>query len=73
MGPLDAHRAAMDRAYRDMIQIAEAIEALPPRLQRKIIQRSRNGGYRLDPGLIKNDAERIMDTRMVYSAFQDGD
>lgn len=52
----------LSRAAYELERAANAVDALPERLKRKVINAQRD----LDPELLRNEAERARDTLHVY-------
>lgn len=62
---LQAVAPAAMRAYRDMQKIADALEDLPPRMQRAVFRRTR-----LTAPAVRTNAERIIDTLSVHGLLR---
>lgn len=64
---LIATAQSLRRAALELDRIAAAIDELPARLRRKVLRApALLSAYRLDPEIVRNEAERARDTLHVY-------
>lgn len=67
-GTAASFECSLERAEGKLREIAAAIEALPPRLQRKL---KREGGEALHSWYVEQEAERARDVLSIYGNWRD--